>query len=111
MENSSPTVNNKLWTRTFVTVSAANFLLFFSFYQLLPILPLFIIDKFRTDNATAGFIISRRVSDVYVGHIGLAVGRGALISMLLVLSVLPQLAMFFDRHIIKTSDNLEEQRL
>ncbi len=61
--------------------------------------------------ATAGFIISRRVSDVYVGHIGLAVGRGALISMLLVLSVLPQLAMFFDRHIIKTSDNLEEQRL
>ena len=58
MENSSPTVNNKLWTRTFVTVSAANFLLFFSFYQLLPILPLFIIDKFRTDNATAGFIIS-----------------------------------------------------
>jgi MFS family permease len=33
-------------------------LLFFSFYQLLPILPLYIIDKFATDNATAGIIIS-----------------------------------------------------
>lgn len=48
----------KLWTRNFVTVAAANFLLFFSFYQLLPILPLFIFDKFQTDNATAGIIIS-----------------------------------------------------
>ena len=47
-----------LWTRNFITCSAANFLLFFSFYQLLPILPLFIIDKFQTDNATAGIIIS-----------------------------------------------------
>ena len=47
-----------LWTRNFVTVAAANFLLFFSFYQLLPILPLYIIEKFQTDNATAGFIIS-----------------------------------------------------
>ena len=46
------------WTRNFVTVAAANFLLFFSFYQLLPILPLYIIEKFATDNATAGFIIS-----------------------------------------------------
>ncbi len=58
MENISINPNNKLWTRTFITVAAANFLLFFSFYQLLPILPLYIIEKFQTDNATAGFIIS-----------------------------------------------------
>ena len=53
-------VNTKpaLWTRNFTTCAAANFLLFFSFYQLLPILPMFIIDKFQTDNATAGIIIS-----------------------------------------------------
>lgn len=44
----------------------------------------------------AGFLIAYRVSDVYVGHIGLAVGRGALISMILVLTVLPQLLVFFD---------------
>lgn len=47
-----------LWTRNFTTCAAANFLLFFSFYQLLPILPLYIIEKFQTDNATAGIIIS-----------------------------------------------------
>ena len=48
----------RLWTATFVKVAAANFLLFFSFYQLLPILPLYIIEKFQTDNATAGIVIS-----------------------------------------------------
>ena len=58
METKSNTSDNTLWSRTFITVAAANFLLFFSFYQLLPILPLYIIDKFQTDNATAGFIIS-----------------------------------------------------
>ena len=42
-----------LWTRNFTTCAAANFLLFFSFYQLLPILPMFIIEKFQTDFATA----------------------------------------------------------
>ena len=57
MELRNDTTNNTLWSRTFITVAAANFLLFFSFYQLLPILPLFILDKFQTDNATAGFII------------------------------------------------------
>ncbi|MBP5246634.1 MAG: MFS transporter [Fibrobacter sp.] len=58
MIRSENTQKPALWTRNFVTVSAANFLLFFSFYQLLPILPLYIIEKFRTDNATAGIIIS-----------------------------------------------------
>ena len=41
----------------------------------------------------AGLLIAYRVSDVYVGHIGLAVGRGAAISILLVLTVLPQLTL------------------
>ncbi|MCQ2121280.1 MAG: MFS transporter [Fibrobacter sp.] len=48
----------KLWNRSFVTIAIANFLLFFSFYQLLPILPLYIIEKFQTDSATAGIVIS-----------------------------------------------------
>lgn len=47
-----------LWTRNFVTCAAANFLLFFSFYQLLPVLPLYIFEKFQTDSSTAGIIIS-----------------------------------------------------
>lgn len=49
---------DQLWTRNFTTCAAANFLLFFSFYQLLPVLPLYIFEKFQTDNATAGIIIS-----------------------------------------------------
>lgn len=50
----------------------------------------------------AGFLISFRVSDVYVGHIGLAVGRGALISVILVLTVLPQFICLLDKLIDKT---------
>lgn len=51
----------------------------------------------------AGILIAYRVSDVYIGHIGLAVGRGALISVILVLSVLPQLIVLLDKVIEKTT--------
>ena len=51
----------------------------------------------------AGILIAYRVSDVYIGHIGLAVGRGALISVILVLSVLPQLIVLLDKIIEKTT--------
>ncbi len=54
----------------------------------------------------AGLIIAFRVSDVYVGHIGLMVGRGALISIVLVLTVLPQLILLFDKAIDKTTFSL-----
>ena len=50
----------------------------------------------------AGFVISFMVSDVYIGHIGLAIGRGALISVILVLTVLPQFIVMFDGLIEKT---------
>ena len=51
----------------------------------------------------AGLVIAFRVTDVYIGHIGLAVGRGALISVILVLTVLPQLIVLFDKAIEKTT--------
>ncbi len=51
----------------------------------------------------AGLLIAYRISDPYVGHIGLAVGRGALISVVLVLSVLPQMIVLFDKAISKTT--------
>ena len=53
--------------------------------------------------AVAGFLIGYLVSDVYVGHIGHAVGRGALISVFLVLTVLPQLTVLCDALIEKTT--------
>ena len=51
----------------------------------------------------AGFMIGFRVSDVYVSHIGLAVGRGAAISVILVMTVLPQFILLMDPLIDKTS--------
>ena len=53
--------------------------------------------------AAAGFLIAYRVSDVYVGHIGHAVGRGAVISVIVVLTVLPQMMLLFDKLISATT--------
>ncbi len=53
--------------------------------------------------SVAGFVIAFRVSDVYIGHIGLAVGRGALISVIMVLSVLPPFIVLCDKLIEKTT--------
>ena len=50
----------------------------------------------------AGFLIGLRVTDVYVSHIGLAVGRGTAISICLVMTVLPQIILLFDKLIDKT---------
>lgn len=50
----------------------------------------------------AGVLIGTRVSDVYVSHIGLAVGRGAFTSVVLVLTVLPQLLVLLDGAVEKT---------
>ena len=60
--------------------------------------------------AVAGLLIAFRVSDVYVGHIGLGVGRGAIISVILVLTVLPQLMVLLDGWIQKTRFSLPHLR-
>jgi hypothetical protein len=54
-------------------------------------------------------LIGLRVSDVYVSHIGLGVGRGAFCSVLLVLSVLPQLLVLLDGAVEKTRFRLPLQ--
>lgn len=53
---------------------------------------------------TAGLLIAGMVSDPYVSHIGLIVGRGALISIVLVLAVLPQLLKWSDRAILRLDE-------
>ena len=55
----------------------------------------------------AGLLIAYRVSDVYVNHIGLAVGRGAFISVILVLTVLPQLLVLLDKAVEKTRFHID----
>ena len=57
----------------------------------------------------AGVLIGVRVSDVYVSHIGLGVGRGAFCSVILVLSVLPQLLVLLDRAVEKTRFRLSPE--
>ena len=48
----------KLWTSSFIAACTGNFFLFFAFYLLLPMLPLYLIDVFKTTNSTVGIILS-----------------------------------------------------
>ena len=47
-----------LWTSSFIFAWLANFLLFFSFYLLMPALPFYLTNFFRVTNARCGLIIS-----------------------------------------------------
>ena len=47
-----------LWTPSFCAVAAGNFLLFFSFYLLLPILPMYVGETFYTDKAVTGMVLA-----------------------------------------------------
>ncbi len=53
---------------------------------------------------TAGFIIGVRCSIYYISSIGLLVSRGACMSVLLVLTLLPALLVLFDRRIMRKGD-------
>ena len=60
----SPTPTNsenaipRLWTGSFIAACTGNFLLFFAFYLLLPILPLYLIEAFNTSRSMVGVILS-----------------------------------------------------
>ncbi len=47
-----------LWTPGFCAVAAGNFLLFFSFYLLLPILPMYVGETFMVDKSVTGSILA-----------------------------------------------------
>lgn len=48
----------KLWNGNFVKVFAGNFLLFFAFYVIMPILPLYLRDTFDADKQMIGVVLS-----------------------------------------------------
>ena len=48
----------QLWTRSFVCICIANFMLFFAFYLLLPIIPLYLISEFHTSKSVVGMVLS-----------------------------------------------------
>ncbi len=49
---------DKLWTSSFINASIGNFLLFFAFYLLVPVFPLFLIEVFGTSKTTVGVILA-----------------------------------------------------
>lgn len=51
-------VKDKLITSSYCCILAANFLLFFAFYLILPVLPFYLTEVFHTGNAVVGIILS-----------------------------------------------------
>lgn len=50
--------SERLWNRNYIRVMASNFLLFFSFYLLTPLLPLYLDEEFAADKAMIGYVLS-----------------------------------------------------
>lgn len=48
----------KLWNSNYLKVWSANFMIFFSFMLLMPLLPLYLADTFHADKATIGWVLS-----------------------------------------------------
>lgn len=58
---------------------------------------------------TAGFIIGKICSIFYISSIGLLLARGALISVILILTLLPALLMIFDRWVLPRKKRKEKE--
>lgn len=48
----------RLWTGSFWAACSANFLMFFAFYMLLPVMPMYLGERFAADPSTAGLILA-----------------------------------------------------
>ncbi|MDR2937516.1 MAG: MFS transporter [Prevotellaceae bacterium] len=51
-------MKDKLFTRSFIYVCIANFMLFFSFYLLMPIFPFYLVENFGTTNSQIGAVLA-----------------------------------------------------
>ncbi len=50
---------DKLWNRNYIKVMIANFSLFFAFYLLTPLLPLYLHETFGATKDVIGLVLSR----------------------------------------------------
>lgn len=48
----------RLITKNFIAIATANFFLFLSFYSLMPLLPFYLIDKFKADGSVIGLVLA-----------------------------------------------------
>lgn len=51
-------MKDRLVTASYCYILVANFLLYFGFYLLMPVLPFYLLEVFRADNATIGIVLS-----------------------------------------------------
>ena len=58
IEENKHNTNERLWNANFVKVFTGNFLLFFAFYVVLPVLPLYLRDTFDADKQMIGIVLS-----------------------------------------------------
>jgi len=52
------TQRDKLWTSSFINACIGNFLLFYAFYLLVPVFPLYLIEKYEASKSLVGLILS-----------------------------------------------------
>ena len=52
------TVKERLWNRNFVKVCIGNFMLYFSFYLIMPLLPLYLHDTFHASEQMIGIVLA-----------------------------------------------------
>lgn len=57
-DGSEPNLQKRLWNREYVKVMMCNFLLFFAFYLLTPLLPLYLDRQFGADKDLIGVVLS-----------------------------------------------------
>ena len=50
--------SERLWNRNYIKVMCSNFLLFFAFYILTPLLPLYLNEQFKADKDMIGIVLS-----------------------------------------------------
>ncbi len=58
IEVSHTNVGDRLWNREYLKVMTSNFLLFFAFFLLTPLLPVYLYEHFNADKDTIGIVLS-----------------------------------------------------
>ena len=64
----------KLWNRNYIKVWVANFMIFFSFMLLMPLLPIYLKERFGANNdmigtVLSGYVIMALLSRMFSGYI------------------------------------------
>ena len=53
-----PAKEEKLWNKNYIKVMISNFMLFFAFYLLTPLLPIYLDQEFKADKDMIGLVLS-----------------------------------------------------